>query len=116
MAKTREIRDPHGVVHQANRILRDKKLKLGLLDALAELEDEECFARKSFPKTRLHKVTGVKESVFRADVDQKTGWRLHVQHAPDGTHILLNDILESRVHDHAARMIKTRKHRYVTPS
>lgn len=115
MAKTREIRDPHGVVHEANRILKDKKLKLGLLDALAELEDEGCFERKSFPKTRLHKVRGVKESVFRADVDQKTGWRLHIQHATDGPYILLNDILEAREHDHAATMIRTRKHRYVAP-
>jgi len=116
MAKTLEIRDPHGVLHEANRILKEKKLKLGLLDALAELEDGECFDRKSYPKTRLHKVRGVKESVFRADVDQKTGWRLHIQYASDGTHILLNDILEAGDHDHAARMIKTRKYRYVTPS
>jgi hypothetical protein len=37
-----------------------EELKIDFLEALAELEDNECHRTRTFPKTRLHKVTGIR--------------------------------------------------------
>lgn len=118
MAQIKEIRDPHGVLHEANKTLPDNQHRLALLEALAELEDRQCHRTHTFHKTRLHKVKGIKESVYRADIEKITGWRLHVQYVQDGSqdgHLLLNDVLAGKEHDAVVRLIKTRKDRYVSP-
>jgi hypothetical protein len=86
------------------------QLKLDFLEALAELEDNECHRTRKFPKTRLHKVRGVKLNIYRADVNKISGWRIHVQYRDGQIH--LKDIIEGRPHDNVLRVIKAKKARY----
>ena len=115
MAQILEVRDPYGVVYDAVKILPDPKHKVGLIETLAELEEASRYVSKDFPKARMHKVAGIKQDVFRADINKYTGWRMHVQHSPDGGHLILNDVLEGKDHDAVVRLIRTRPHRYVSP-
>ncbi len=111
MARIKCLKDEYGIIREAVRILPGDALKLALLDALGELEDNDCFVKKSFPKTRLHRVTGIKEAVFRADIDKISGWRLHVQMGRDAC-IHLKDIIEGQKHDDVIQVIKAKKDRY----
>jgi hypothetical protein len=86
------------------------QLKLDFLEALAELEDNECHRTRKFPKTRLHKVRGVKLNIYRADVNKISGWRIHVQYRDGQIH--LKDIIEGRRDDNVLRVIKAKKARY----
>lgn len=80
MAQTLTLCDEYGIIYQAMKILPNDQLKISFLEALAELEDNECHKTRKFPKTRLHKVKGVKQAIYRADVDKISGWRIHVQY------------------------------------
>lgn len=73
MAQTLTLCDEFGIIHEAMKILADDELKIGFLEALAELEDNECHRTRKFPKTRLHKVKGVKQAIYRADIDKVSG-------------------------------------------
>lgn len=73
MTETLTLCDEYGIIYQAMKILPDDKLKIGLIEALAELEDKECLRTRNFPKTRLHKVKGVKQTIYRADIDKVSG-------------------------------------------
>ncbi len=53
---------------EANKILPNSEHKLAFLEALAELEDNSCYVKREFPKTRLHRVTGVEEAIYRTDL------------------------------------------------
>jgi len=110
MAQTLPLFDEYGIIHQAMKILPDNRLKIAFLEALAELEDSECRRTKTFPKTRLHKVTGVKQSIYRADIDKISGWRIHVQYINGQVH--LKDIIEGQRHDDVLKIIKSKKNRY----
>jgi hypothetical protein len=66
---------------------------------------------REFPVTRLHKVTGVKQAVYRADVDKITGWRVHVQYSSDGV-LHLKDLISGSKHDNVVEVIKSKKDRY----
>ncbi|GCL40063.1 hypothetical protein SR1949_51970 [Sphaerospermopsis reniformis] len=57
MAQIKPLLDEYGVIHEAMKILPEY-LKIDFLEALAELEDNECHRTRNFPKTRLHKVEG----------------------------------------------------------
>ncbi len=105
------MKNEYGIIREAAKILPDDTLRLALLDALSELEDNECYVKKSFPKTRLHRVSGIKQAVFRADIDKISGWRLHVQMGRD-TCIHLKDIIEGQKHDDVVQVIKAKKDRY----
>ena len=111
MARTNPLVDAWGVIHDASGRLPTKELKLGFLDALAELEDHECHRTRKFPKTRLHRVVGYKEPVYRADVDKISGWRIHLQYEDGQVH--LKDVVEGRKHDDALGQIEAKKIRYV---
>jgi len=110
MTKTITLRDEYGIINEAMKILPNNELKLGFLEALAELEDNECHRTRNFPKTRLHKVKGVKQAVYRADIDKISGWRLHIQLIDK--EILLKDIIEGHRHDDVMDVIKSKKYRY----
>ena len=110
MARTSPLIDAWGVIHDASARLPNKELKLGFLDALAELEDHECHRTRKFPKTRLHRVVGYKEPVYRADVDKVSGWRIHLQYEDGQVH--LKDVVEGRKHDDALGQIEAKKIRY----
>ena len=66
--------------------------------------------RRQFPKTRLHRVRGVKQAIYRADITKISGWRIHVQYI-DGK-IVLKDVIEGNRHDDVIKVIRTKKGRY----
>jgi len=101
--------DEYGVLHDAWKIL-PPEFRNDLLEALAELEDNECHKQQNFPKTRLHKVTGYEEPVYRADIDKISGWRLHIMYI-EGT-IHLKDIIPPQQHDSVIKVIQSKKYRY----
>ena len=109
MAERKPLLDEYGVILEAVKILPDH-LKIEFLDALAELEDSECHRHRRFPKTRLHRVSGVKQAIYRADINKISGWRIHLQYE-DGN-VVLKQVVEGRQHDNVIRVIKTQKGRY----
>jgi len=110
MAELKPMLDEHGIIYEALKKLPDNKLKVEFLEALAELEDNECHRTRSFPKTRLHRVSGVKQTVYRADINKVSGWRIHLQYI--NGNIALKDVIEGRRHDDVLKVIKTKKGRY----
>lgn len=110
MAKKKPLFDEYGVIYDAQKKLPSDDLKVKLLEALAELEDNECHRTRTFPKTRLHRVRGFKKAVYRADIDKISGWRIHLQYIKDEIH--LKDVIEGKRHDEAVEVIKSKKVRY----
>ncbi|WP_375514108.1 hypothetical protein [uncultured Nostoc sp.] len=110
MTQTLTLCDQYGIIYQAMKILPDDELKIAFLEALAELEDNECHRTRKFPKTRLYKVKGVKQAIYRADIDKVSGWRIHVQYINGQIH--LKDIIEGQRHDDVIEVIKFKKARY----
>jgi hypothetical protein len=109
VARISPLFDAWGVIYDAVKSLPDE-LKIGFLEALAELEDHECHRTRRFPKTRLHRVVGYKEPVYRADIDKVSGWRMHVQYEEGQIH--LKDIISGRRHDDVLEQIEAKKIRY----
>ncbi len=110
MAEIKVLLDAYGVIYEANKILPLIDLKIKFLEALAELEDNNAHKTRQFPKTRLHKVIGVKQTIYRADIDKISGWRLHVQYVDKQLH--LKDIVDGQLHDDVIRIIQSKKDRY----
>ena len=110
MAEIKVLLDEFGVIHNANKELPDDEHRVQFLAALAELEDNECHRTRQFPKTRLHKVTGIKQAVYRADVNKISGWRIHLQYRDGALH--LKDIVPGSKHDDVIDVIKSKKDRY----
>jgi hypothetical protein len=111
MAEIKALLDEYGVIHSACKKLPDEQHRVQFLYALAELEDNECHRTRKFPVTRLHKVTGIKQAVYRADVDKISGWRIHLQYASDGV-LHLKDLVPGSKHDNVIEVIKSKKDRY----
>jgi hypothetical protein len=109
MAQIKPLLDEYGVIYEAMRILPEN-LQGDFLRALAELEDNQCHKTRNFPKTRLHKVTGIKQAIYRADIDKISGWRLHLQYIEGRIH--LKDIISGQDHDNVIGVIKSKKDRY----
>ena len=112
MAEIKKLSDPFGVLHAANKILPDDKHRIACLSAVAELEDNSCHKRRTFPVTRLHRVKGVQQAIYRADIDKVSGWRLHIQYDKANDQLVLKDIVEGQDHDAVIRVIKSKKNRY----
>ncbi len=111
MAEIKKILDEFGIIYKGNKIL-PSNFKIFFLEALAELEDNECHKTRTFPTTRLHKVKGVKQAVYRADIDKISGWRIHVQYDSSNGYLILKDIIEGQRHDDVVKIIKSTKNRY----
>ncbi|HEY5327081.1 MAG TPA: hypothetical protein VIJ27_08775 [Mucilaginibacter sp.] len=111
MAEIKTLPDEFGVIFEANKNLPSADLKIKFIEALAELEDNTAHKTRQFPKTRLHKVVGVKQTIYRADIDKISGWRIHVQYADKQLH--LKDIINGQLHDDVVRVIQSKKNRYV---
>ncbi|MGM3304952.1 hypothetical protein ACSQ6I_03030 [Anabaena sp. WFMT] len=109
MPQIKPLLDEYGVIYEAMQILPEE-LKIDFLKALAELEDNECHRTRTFPKTRLHKVTGIKQAIYRADIDKISGWRIHLQYIEGKIH--LKDIIGGQHHDNVIEVIKLKKDRY----
>lgn len=112
MANEKALLDEYGVINEANNILPDDAHKLQFLEALAELEDNDCHVRRKFPKTRLHKLKGYKKDIYRADINKISGWRIHVQYHRKSGQLHLKQIIEGQRHDDAIKIVKSQKHRY----
>lgn len=111
MAELKPLLDEYGIIYDAMKMLPDTKLKVEFLEALAELENNECHRTRSFPKTRLHRVRGVKQAIYRADINKISGWRIHLQYVQGN--IVLKDVIEGSRHDDVIKVIQTKKGRYV---
>lgn len=109
MSEIKSLLDEYGVIHEAMKILPDD-IKIDFLEALAELEDNECHRTRTFPKTRLHKVKGIKQAIYRADINKISGWRIHIQYIDGKIH--LKDIIEGQRHDDVIEVIKSKRGRY----
>jgi hypothetical protein len=81
MAQPKGLVDDFGILMECQSVLPDDRHRLQLLESIAELENNQAHATRNFPKTRLHKIAGIKEAVYRADIDKVSGWRLHVQYS-----------------------------------
>lgn len=110
MSRIKPLKDEFGIIREAEKILPSNQLKLQFLQALAELEDNECHKSRHFPKTRLHRVRGISLNIYRADIDKMSGWRLHLQYV-DGI-LCLRDIISGQKHDVVLKSIKSKKDRY----
>ncbi|NJK39774.1 MAG: hypothetical protein HC825_02460 [Oscillatoriales cyanobacterium RM1_1_9] len=71
--------DNQGIIRQAARNLPDS-LRFRFLEALAELETPECFAKKQFPKTNLRRVKGLSPAIYTANIDHRGSWQIHLQY------------------------------------
>lgn len=111
MAQIKALLDEYGVIYDASKKLPDNKHKLAFLEALAELENNECHRTRTFPRTRLHRIRKMKQSIYRADILKISGWRIHLQYSEGQIH--LKDIIEGRRHDDVIKVIKAKKSRYV---
>lgn len=111
MAQIKKLVDEFGIIYEANEILPDK-YKVDFLKALAELEDNACHTNRTFPVTRLHRVTGQSKAIYRADIDKTSGWRLHVQYEKETNSIILKDIIDGQRHDDVTKVIKAKRDRY----
>lgn len=112
MAEIKALLDQYGVIYEANKVLPDNQHRIAFVKALAELEDNNCHRNRSFPKTRLHKVIGVKQAIYRADIDKTSGWRLHLQYHKKSGQLHLKDLIKGQLHDDVTRVIKAKKERY----
>ncbi|MDQ2808801.1 MAG: hypothetical protein M3Z04_18140 [Chloroflexota bacterium] len=110
MAQIKALIDEFGVIHDAGEKLPDDKHRLSFLEALAELEDNESHRTRNFPKTRLHRVAGITQAIYRADIDKISGWRIHIQFENGLIH--LKDLIEGQRHDDVQQVIKSRINRY----
>lgn len=110
MTEIKVLMDEYGIIYEANKILPSPGLRLKFLESLAELEDNNAHKTQTFSKTRLHKVKGVKQAVYRADIDKISGWRLHVQYIDKQLH--LKDIIDGQRHDDVIKIIQSKKERY----
>jgi hypothetical protein len=111
MAEIKKLLDEFGIIYEANKILPDE-YKIKFLEALAELEDNGCHKERTFPKTQLHKVTGVEQAIYRAYIDKISGWRIHLQYEKKSGYLILKDIIEGQKHDDVIKVIKSKKNRY----
>ena len=62
MAEIKPLLDEYGVIFDAQKYL-PAELKSDFLEALAELENYDCHKNMSFPKSRLHRFTGIQQGI-----------------------------------------------------
>jgi len=110
MAQIKALVDEYGVIRDAAKRLPADDHRVSFLAALAELEDNEAHRTRSFPKTRLHRVVGITQAIYRADVDKISGWRIHIQYENGQIH--LKDVIEGQRHDDVRDVIKSKINRY----
>jgi len=111
MADIKKLLDEYGIILEGTQIL-PKEFKMKFLEALAELEDNSCHKKRNFSKTRLHKITGITQAIYRADIDKISGWRIHVQYNKPNEYLVLKDIIKGQDHDEVLKVIKSKKNRY----
>ena len=53
---------------------------------------------------------GVKQNIYRADINKASGWRIHLQYV--NGNIVLKDVIAGKRHDDVIKVIKSKKGRY----
>ena len=108
----KSLKDQTGSFAKAYKIIPDN-LYSDFFKAIAELEDNECHRSRSFPHTRVHKISGTPKGmdVYRAYINKISGYRIHFKYG-EGGFIELCDILAKEEHDEASEVVKKRKGRY----
>lgn len=112
MAEIKKLFDEYAVINNAQRSLPDDKHRLLFLEALAELENNECHKNRQFPVTRLHKMSGVKQTVYRGDVGKMPGWRIYVQYSKDDGALHLKDLAPPSKHDDPDKVVDSKSGKY----
>ena len=112
MAEIKTLLDEYGVIYEANKSLPNNDHKIMFVEALAELEDNQCHKSRNFPKTRLHRVRGYEKAVYRADINKISGWRLHLQYDKKTNQLHLKDVIDGKLHDNVIKVINSKKGRY----
>ena len=112
MGQIKILIDEYGIIYNANKLLPDDQHRIQFLEALAELEDKKCHKQRNFPKTRLHRVKGIKQAIYRADINKISGWRIHLQYDKEANSLRLKDIIEGQKHDDVIKIIKSKRERY----
>ena len=110
MAAIKGLVDEYAIINEACKVLPTADFKLKFLLALAELEDNNAHKNRLYPKTRMHKVTGIKKNIYRADIDKISGWRIHLQFVENKVYI--KDIIGGQNHDEVIKMIHAKHERY----
>ncbi len=115
MAEIMTLIDEYGIIKEAEKILPDN-FKVDFISALAELENKLLYKNpkpENFIKTRLHKVKGIEQAIYRADIDKISGWRIHLQLSQETKNtIILKQIIEGQKHDNCLKVIKSQIGRY----
>jgi len=102
--------DEYGVFKDACDNLPED-LRYEFLKSIKELEDNTAHKNRQYPQTRLHKIEGIKKSIYRADVTKISGWRIHVQFG-ENNFIRLCDLVEGEEHDNTLKVVAAKKQRY----
>lgn len=109
MNQIKQILDEYGIIYQARSVMPDTLWK-HLILALAELEDNECHRTHKFPITNLRRLKGCKEPIYRANVDKKSLWRIHLQYKDPK--LCLKQLVEPKDHDDPLRIVKSQHDRF----
>lgn len=110
-SRIKPLYDGNGVIRDAAKVLPTAELKLAFLDALAELEENECHRMKTYPRTRLHLVSVGNLRFLRGYIDKISGWRLHARFGAGGG-LLLIDVIPGQKHDDVVQVVLAKKERY----
>ena len=87
MSRRKPLLDELGVIHDALAKMHDSRLKMEFMEAL-----------------------GVRQPIYRADINKSSGWRIHVQYV--NGNIVLKDVIEGKHHDSVLKVISAKKGRY----
>ena len=109
-ANIKPLKDEYGIIKSAKETL-PKELWNDFIETMAELEDNNAHITATYPKTRLHKVIGSKKSIYRADIKQTSGWRIHIQFSAD-KFIKLCDLIPRGDHNRTLTVIQEKIDRY----
>jgi hypothetical protein len=112
MAQPKGLVDDFGILMECQSVLPDNRHRLQLLESIAELENNRAHATRNFSKTRFHKIAGIKEAIYRADIDKISGWRLHLQYSRTDHRLHLKDVIAGQLHDSVVKAIKSKRDRY----
>ncbi|NMC64282.1 MAG: hypothetical protein GYA55_14050 [SAR324 cluster bacterium] len=109
MTQIMQILDEYGIIYEASSRLPEN-LWDDLILSLSELEDNECHRIHKFPITRLHRIAGLKEEVYRADVKKSSCWRIHLQYG--NKMLILKQLSSPEQHDSPIKYVQSQSRRF----
>ena len=97
MADLKRMLDKTGIIYESEKELPEE-YKMRFLSVLAELENNECYKKREFPVSQLHKIEGI-EGIYRAYVDKISGGRIHIKYNKKRQTVELVELLKPSEHD-----------------